>query len=157
MPLRLFIWITLLLALGLQVMPMPDAWLIWRPNWLGMMLAYWCIAAPSRVGVFYGFLFGLFLDLLEGVTFGHNALLLSLMAYLVLLLYQRLRIYSLWQQAGLLIVVFGLIQLMDQWLRLMFGASVLHIEFVYSAIVVGVLWPWWFTLMQVIRRQLTLV
>ena len=54
MPLRLFIWITLLLALGLQVMPMPDAWLIWRPNWLGMMLAYWCIAAPSRVGVFYG-------------------------------------------------------------------------------------------------------
>ncbi|MCM5703097.1 rod shape-determining protein MreD [Larsenimonas salina] len=155
MRLNLFIWISMLLALGLQVMPLPDPWLIWRPSWLGLMLAYWCLTKPSRVGVFHGFVFGLLLDLLEGTTFGHNAFLLSLLAYLVLLLYQRLRIYSVWQRAGMLVVVLGLIQLLDQWLRLVFGAQVLHIEFVYSAIIGGVLWPWWYTLIHLIQRRFT--
>ena len=91
----LFVWFTLLLALCLQVMPLPDVWLVWRPDWLGVLLAYWCVATPQRVGVIHGFVLGLLLDLIEGAPLGQNALTLSLLAYLFLLLYQRFRVYSL--------------------------------------------------------------
>ena len=33
-----WIWLTLLLALCLQVMPLAEGWQIWRPDWLGLML-----------------------------------------------------------------------------------------------------------------------
>ncbi|WP_106478419.1 rod shape-determining protein MreD [Phytohalomonas tamaricis] len=154
---NLTIWLSLLLALGLQVMPLPDVWLLWRPNWLGLMLAYWCFSMPQRVGVFHGFIFGLLLDLLEGMPLGQNAFLLSCLAYLALLLYQRMRMYSLWQQALMIVVILGLVQLFEQWLRLAFGATSLHIEFVYSALVGGLLWPWFFTLMQLVRRRFSII
>ncbi|OHV12267.1 rod shape-determining protein MreD [Kushneria phosphatilytica] len=147
------IWASLVLALLLQVMPLPEEWLLWRPDWLGMMLAFWCIVAPQRVGVFYGFIFGLLLDLLEGSPLGQNALLMSLLTWLCLLLYSRLRVYSLWQQAALITIVLGLIQLIDQWLRVVFDVASLHLEFVYAAVIGGVLWPWFFTLMQHVRRR----
>ena len=74
LPGLLAIWLTLVISLCLQVMPLPDAWLMWRPNWLGLALAYWCVTAPQRVGVFHGFVCGLLLDLIEGTPLGQNAL-----------------------------------------------------------------------------------
>lgn len=148
------IWLTLVISLCLQVMPLPDAWLMWRPDWLALALAYWCITAPQRVGVFHGFACGLLLDLIEGAPLGQNALTLSLLTYLCLLLYQRLRAYSIWQQAVMLFVLLGLIQLVEQWLRTIFGPVSIHLEFLLPALIGGALWPWLFTMMQVLRRRL---
>lgn len=151
----LLCWFSLLLALCLQVMPLPDVWLIWRPQWLGLMLVYWCIVSPQSVGVFHGFLFGLALDVLQGAPLGHNALVLSLTAFMGVLLYQRIRAYSLLQQALLVIVVLGIAQLVDQWLRSIFGAGPVSLSFLLSAVIGGALWPWLYTLLQILRRRLT--
>ncbi|MGJ8524919.1 Rod shape-determining protein MreD [Halomonadaceae bacterium LMG 33818] len=149
----LTIWITLIIALVLEVMPMPDSLLLFRPHWLAMALIYWCLAAPMRVGVFHGFIAGLFLDLLEGTPLGQNALLLSAVCFMALSLYQRMRVYSLWQQAPIIFVITGLALLGEQWLRVLFGTSRLHIQFVFPALVSGLLWPWFFTLMLHIKRR----
>ncbi|WP_129141882.1 rod shape-determining protein MreD [Modicisalibacter coralii] len=148
------IWTTLVLALCLQVMPLPDAWLVWRPDWLGLMLVYWCVVAPQRVGVFYGFLFGLLLDLLEGAPLGQNALVLSLLTYLALLVYQRMRAYALIQQAVLVFIILGIAQLLEQWLRTIFGPFAINLVFLLPALIGAVLWPWLFTMLQMLRRRL---
>ncbi|MGC3872023.1 rod shape-determining protein MreD [Halomonas sp. GXIMD04776] len=150
----LLIWLTLLLALCLQVMPLPDAWLVWRPEWLGLMLIYWCVAAPQRVGIIHGFILGLLLDLIEGSPLGQNALVLALLAYLALLVYQRMRAYSLVQQAVLVLVLLGIAQLVEQWLRTMFGPFSINLAFLLSALIGAVLWPWLFTMLQALRRRL---
>lgn len=143
-----------LAALVLQVMPLPEQWLLWRPDWLGLVLIYWCIIAPRHVGVFHGFGLGLLLDLLQGSPLGQHALLYALVAFLILLLYQRMRIYTLWRQALLVTLVLALMQLMEQWLSATVTGRTLHLEFVYAALLSGALWPWLFTLMQVVRRRL---
>ena len=150
----LLIWLSLLLALCLQVMPLPDAWLIWRPEWLGLMLIYWCVAAPQRIGVFHGFVLGLLLDLIEGSPLGQNALVLALLAYLSLLVYQRMRAYALIQQAVLVLVLLGIAQLIEQWLRTMFGPFSINLAFLLSALIGAALWPWLFTMLQALRRRL---
>nr|WP_299240343.1 rod shape-determining protein MreD [uncultured Halomonas sp.] len=154
LPALLLIWFTLLLALCLQVMPLPDAWLVWRPEWLGMMLIYWCIAAPMRVGIFHGFVLGLLLDLIEGSPLGQNALVMSLLAYLALLVHQRMRAYSLAQQSILILVLLGIAQLIEQWLRTMFGPFSINLAFLLSALIGAVLWPWLYTMLQALRRKL---
>lgn len=150
------IWLSLLLALCLQVMPLPDAWLIWRPEWLGLMLIYWCVSAPQRVGVFYGFVLGLLLDLIEGAPLGQNALVFSLLAYLSLLVYPRMRAYALIQQAVLVFVLLGIAQLVEQWLRTLLGPFSINLAFLLSALIGAVLWPWLFTMLQTLRRRLNI-
>lgn len=153
----LVIWLSLLLALCLQVMPLPDAWLVWRPDWLGMILVYWCVVSPQRVGVFYGFALGLLLDLIEGSPLGQNALVFSLLAYLSLLLYQRMRAYALVQQAVMVFILLGIVQLVEQWLRTIFGPFSINLAFLLSALIGAVLWPWFFTLLQAARRRMNVI
>ncbi|SDG07458.1 rod shape-determining protein MreD [Onishia taeanensis] len=149
----LLVWSTLLLALCLQVMPLADKWLMWRPDWLGLMLVYWCMVMPQRVGVFHGFLLGILLDLIEGSPLGLNALTLSLLAFLVALVYQRMRAYSLVQQAVLIFVLLGIVQLVDQWLMTLFGPFSIHLAFLLPSLIGAVLWPWLFTMLQALRRR----
>ena len=61
-------WVIILsfiFGLMLAIMPLP-AWAVaWRPDWAAMILIYWCIAIPQRVGVTTGWLVGIFLDVLN--------------------------------------------------------------------------------------------
>ena len=150
---RPVVWASLLVALVLQVMPMPESWLLWRPCWLGMVLIYWCLARPSNVGVLHGFVFGLMLDLLDGRPLGEYALIHSLLAFLTLVLYQRLRVYSIWQQALMVMLMLGIVLLLDQWLRVAMDVDVLRIQATMAAVVSGLLWPWIRTLLSTLQRR----
>ncbi|PMR68769.1 rod shape-determining protein MreD [Halomonas heilongjiangensis] len=150
----LWIWLTLLLALCLQVMPLADGWQIWRPDWLGLMLIYWCMKAPLRVGVLHGFTLGILLDLIEGVTLGQNALIFSLLAFLCALVYPRFRAYSLLQQAVLIFVLLGTVQLAEQWLRTLLGPFSIHLSFLLPSLIGAALWPWLTTLFEALGRRL---
>lgn len=123
------VWFSLVLALCLQVMPLAEGWQVYRPEWIGLMLIYWCMRAPDRVGVFHGFILGVLLDLIEGTSLGQHALILSLLAFLCALVYPRFRAYSLVQQSVLVLVLLGLVQLVEQWLRTLTGEFSIHYPF----------------------------
>ena len=55
---------TFIVALILTVIPLPEAGRYLRPDWAGLVLIYWCLALPDRVGVISGWLLGLAVDLL---------------------------------------------------------------------------------------------
>ena len=149
-----WVWFTLSLALCLQVMPLAEGWQIWRPDWLGLMLIYWCMSAPNRVGVFHGFVFGILLDLIEGAPLGQNALTLSLLAFFSALVYSRFRAYSLAQQALLILVLLGLVQLIEQWLRSLLGPFSMHLAFLLPSLIGAALWPWLATMFRAFERRL---
>ncbi|WP_017430662.1 rod shape-determining protein MreD [Vreelandella jeotgali] len=145
-----FIWPMLLLALCLQVMPLAEGWQIYRPDWLGLMLIYGCLRAPGRVGVLHGFVLGLLLDLVQGGALGQSALVFSLLGFLCALVYPRFRSYSLVQQAVLVLVLLGIVQLLEQWIRTLWGDFSIHLAFVLPALTSALLWPWLVTLLDVV-------
>ncbi len=57
---------TFLVAYLLVLLPGPEWSARFRPNWVALVLIYWCIAAPGRVGIGTGWLVGIILDLLYG-------------------------------------------------------------------------------------------
>ena len=112
------ILLTFLVAFVLAVLPLPP-WLMWgRPEWVALALIYWTIALPHRVGITTGLLLGIGLDVLDGAVLGQNAFALVVVALLALILYQRLRVYSLWQQAGVVFVLVGINQLICHFMEL---------------------------------------
>jgi rod shape-determining protein MreD len=150
----LVVWLTLLLALCLQAMPLAEGWQVYRPDWLGVMLIYWCMRVPERVGVLHGFVLGLLLDLLEGVPLGQNALTLSLLAFLCALVYPRFRAYSLVQQAVLVLVLLGIVQLVEQWVRTFLGDFSIHLAFLIPSLISALLWPWLATMFYALEKRL---
>lgn len=137
-------WVILLsfiAAYVLAVLPLPQ-WLLWaRPEWLALTLIYWTIALPHRVGIMTGLLLGVGLDVLEGAVLGQNAFALVVVVLLSLVLYQRLRVYSLWQQAGVVFVLIGINQLICQWVQNLEGVGARTLFFLLPAVCSALLWP----------------
>ena len=150
----LIVWFSLILALCLQVMPLADGWQVYRPEWLGLMLIYWCMRTPDRVGVFHGVVLGILMDLMEGTVLGQHALIYALLAFLCALVYPRFRAYSLAQQAALVLVLLGLVQLVAQWLRTIVGDFSINLAFLIPSLISALLWPWLATMFQALERRL---
>jgi rod shape-determining protein MreD len=87
----------MLLALAAELLPLPPAMQPLRPAWTTMAVIYWSLMWPGRFGVFSAFLVGLLVDVAHGSLLGEHALSLSLVAYLVLRLHLRMRVFPLWQ------------------------------------------------------------
>jgi rod shape-determining protein MreD len=135
------ILLSLLAALVLAVTPMPT-WSLWgRPEWVTLVVVYWTIALPHRVGILTALLTGVVLDVLEGALLGQNAFSLVVVSVLALVLYQRLRVFSLWQQAGVVFVLVGINQLIGQWVQNLQGAGARSLLFLLPACSSALLWP----------------
>jgi len=147
------ILLTFVVAFVLTAVPLP-AWLQWgRPEWVALVLIYWCIALPQRVGIFTGLLLGVGVDALKGSALGQNAFALVVVALLSLILYQRLRVYSLWQQAGVVFILVGINQLICQWVQNLEGLSRLPRLFLLPALTSALLWPVVLHLLRGLRRH----
>ncbi|MBA6413005.1 rod shape-determining protein MreD [Parahaliea sp. F7430] len=144
---------SLFVAAVLAVLPLPP-WLAWgRPEWLALVLIYWCIALPQRIGVVVALLSGLAMDVLEGAVLGQNAFALSVLALLSVALYQRLRVFSLWQQAGIVFLLIGIHQLICQWVQNLQGIGERSLLFLLPALTSALLWPLVLFLLRGLRRH----
>lgn len=144
---------TLLVAFLLTAMPLPSWALTWRPAWVALVLIYWCMALPERIGVGVAWLLGLFLDVQQGTVLGQHALGLALVAYVTLLTYQRVRVFPLAQQALVVCGFLLLFEFVTLWIRGMMGMPPHHWTFWMPAFTSMLLWPWLFIILRDLRRK----
>ncbi|EPN60191.1 rod shape-determining protein MreD, partial [Pseudomonas syringae pv. actinidiae ICMP 19096] len=136
------VWLTFAIGLLLSVSPLPQFMEIFRPLWLALLLTFWVLALPHKYGMTTAWILGLMEDVLYGTLLGQNALILSLITFLVMSLQQRLRMFPMWQQCLVLLVVFGLAQLAQLWLSALTGNRQPTLALVLPALVSALLWPW---------------
>ncbi|WP_137974958.1 rod shape-determining protein MreD [Pseudomonas sp. F(2018)] len=147
------IWASLALALLLSVAPMPQFMEIGRPLWLALFLSYWVLAVPHRIGMIGAWCMGLVEDVLFGSLLGQNALILTLIIFLVLSLQRRLQMFPMWQQSLVLLVVFGIAQLVQLWLNALTGNRPPTLAFVLPALISALLWPWVFAILRGLQQR----
>lgn len=140
-------------AMLLTLIPLPDWALVLRPEWVALVLIYWNLALPERVGIGYAWVVGLLLDVLNGALLGQHALGLTVMSFFAVKLHQRVRVFPLWQQAAIVLVLVSLYLLLMLWVRGVLGNSPQTWNYWLSALVSMALWPWLFVLMRGLRRR----
>ena len=148
--------LSIIIALILQIMPMP----VWadqlRPDWVFLVLAYWTLALPHRVNVGVAFINGLVLDILLGTSLGVHSFAMTICIFVLAANYQRLRNYSLLQQALVIGILAALYHLLIFWLQHLLTDIYFLFEYLKPVATSMLIWLWLFPLLRKIRRQLRL-
>lgn len=132
-------FLTMVVALFLSVMPLPAAADSVRPAFLVLAVLYWSIAAPRAGGIALGWIAGLALDIFQGSVLGQHALALSLVTYITVREHQKIRSKPVFQQS---LIVMGELAIYEfivfvingwtghalygplRWLQILTGAAV---------------------------------
>ena len=127
------------LALFLNFLPWRDLRLV--PDFVALVLVFWCIRQPRLVGLGVAWALGLITDAGNGVLLGQHALSYSIIAFLAIWLSRRV----LWFGAGLQALHVGVILLVGQGVALLVRLAAGN-DFPGWPIVVGplggaLLWP----------------
>jgi len=149
----LVILLSFILALLLTVLPLPEWARLYRPQWSTLVLIYWTLASPHRVGVGVGWMTGIIVDVITGTLLGQHALALSLIAFITQKMHQRLRLFPVWQQSLTVLVLLLIEKLLALWVM---GATSQHVPsltFWIPPIAGMLLWPWIYIILRDLRRK----
>jgi rod shape-determining protein MreD len=135
----LFIALTLLLATAIEMMPVgrhPAS-----PDLLAVVLVFWNVHQPRRVGVGLAFAFGLVLDVHEGAVLGQHALAYTLLSYFAITIHRRLLWFSLVEQALQVLPLFLAAHLVALIARLIAGGMFPGWSLMLAPVFESLLWP----------------
>lgn len=150
---RLVIGSSFIVAYLLASIPGP-AWLEpLRPDWVALVLLYWCLALPERVGIGIGWFSGLLLDVIYGSVLGQHALAKTLLAFLALKLHLRIRIFPVWQQALVVGLMLAMNHLIVIWVRGLADQPAAPGRLWFTIVVGVAVWPIIFTILRKFRRS----
>jgi len=148
---------TLIVALMLVMLPLPEWAQEFRPDWVTLVLIYWVMAVPERFGVVFAWILGLLLDVTQGAILGQHAIGLVLIVYIVQLQYLRIRVFSLVQQALVVFVLLLVKQLLVLWVNGLVGQAPENVVSYFLPSLTGaIIWPWLFIILRDIRRRFTI-
>jgi rod shape-determining protein MreD len=116
-----FVYVTLFVALALSYIPtgrLPGV-----PDWVAVVLAFWCIREPMRIGMGAAFIFGILVDIGHGAAMGQHALAYVVLAYFTTSVSRRVLWFPPLQQALHVLPLLLLAQLIMVVVRLLGGAE----------------------------------
>ena len=147
-------WGSIVLSYLLQLMPLPQVLLPFKPYWLALILVYWALETPERVGLGRAFILGLIGDALIGDLLGEQALRLCILCFIILRFRSRLRFFPMWQQA---LAVFALLvndRIVLLMVRAVAGEAAPSAGFWLAPLTGALAWPWLFLLFDDLRARL---
>ena len=147
------IFISFLIAIVLMIFPLPDFLVWWRPSWLLMVVIYWTIALPHRVGIVAAWLLGIIADVALSSVLGIHGLTFALISYLILVMTNRLRLFPLWKQSAIVGLMVGFDLVLNLWIQNFFETQPKHGAYWLPIITSTLVWPWLFILLRDLRRN----
>jgi rod shape-determining protein MreD len=133
-----FILVSLILALVLHFVPMGRFYAI--PDFVALVLAFWCVREPQRVGMGTAFILGVIVDVAHGAVMGQHALAYVLLAYASLMISRRVMWFSPGAQALHMVPLFLMTQIVMLLIRLLVGGRFPGWDYFFSTFTTAALW-----------------
>ena len=134
-----FIAFTLLAALLIDMVPLGRVAAM--PDVLAIVLVFWGVHQPRRVGVRWAFVFGLLIDVHDGALLGQHALAYSGLSFGAISLHRRLPWFSLGAQAVQVLPLFFAAHVLALVVRMMVGGMWPGWGVLLAPVLEAVLWP----------------
>ena len=134
-----FMALTTLLALLFNLLP-------WRgvtglPDLLALVVVFWCVHQPRRMGIGAAWALGLMMDAANGALLGQHAFAYSVLAFAAIQLSRRILWFSIWLQAlHVLLMLLGA-HLLTLAVRLAAGGAFPGFAWFAGSGIAALLWP----------------
>jgi rod shape-determining protein MreD len=131
--------LTVVLALLFNLMPWSD--LVGVPDMVALVLAFWCVHQPRKMGIGAAWFVGLVMDAGNGALLGQHAFGYAFLAFGAITLHRRILWFSLWRQAAHVLVLLLACQALMLAVGMIAGAPFPGIAYFAGSLVAGALWP----------------
>ena len=138
-----FIFASLLAALGLNMLQNMGLFgrAAWTPDFLALVLVFWSIHQPLRIGVGVAFVFGILVDVHQGALLGQHALAYTVLSFLAIAIHRRLLWFPVPSQALQVFPIFAAAHAIELICRLASGATVPGWLMLLAPVLESLLWP----------------
>jgi rod shape-determining protein MreD len=134
-----FIWFSLLAALLLDMLPLGRV--AWMPDVLALVLVFWNVHQPLRIGIGLAFMFGLGVDVNQSALLGQHALSYTALSFFATMIHRRLLWFTVPSQAVQVFPLFLAAHLIELVLRLINGNVFPGWAFLLAPLLQALLWP----------------
>lgn len=134
-----FIGLSLLCALLMNLVPLGRVPAL--PDLVALVLVFWNVHQPRRVGVGVAFVFGVLMDVHDGALLGQHALAYTLLSYFAITIHRRILWFSLSAQALHVLPLFVAAHLISVIVRLMVDADAPTWQLLLAPLFEALLWP----------------
>ena len=115
--------VTIVIALMLSILPLPEKAAPFRPDWVALVLIYWAVIAPRSYSVGTAWVLGLVVDVAHGTLFGQHALALVAVVFITSRFYLQLRVFPMSQLTATVFALLALYQFLLFWVNGVAGVS----------------------------------
>lgn len=151
------ILVTIGVAMVLAIAHLPESWPQWlgwvRPAWISMVIFYWVMELPHRVGLISAWFVGLGVDVLYADPLGLNGFLLAAITYVAWRFYERLRMYSVVQQCSVVFLLVVLSEAVRMLVQDLIWDRGLTWAVTIPALTSTLLWPFLYLLLARLRTR----
>jgi rod shape-determining protein MreD len=134
-----FIWGTLLLALVANMLPLGRT--AWMPDILALVLVFWSVHQPLRVGIGAAFVFGLAMDVHQASLLGQHALAYTALSFFAITIHRRLLWFTVPSQAVQVLPLFFAAHTIELMIRMLAGGAYPGWTVLLSPVIESLLWP----------------
>ncbi|HMC17121.1 MAG TPA: rod shape-determining protein MreD [Albitalea sp.] len=135
----LFLWMSLLAAFGLNIVPLGRNPAM--PDFLAVVLVFWNVHQPRKVGIGLAFMFGLMMDVHDGAILGQHALAYTLLSFFAITIHRRLRWFTVPSQALQILPLFVAAHAVSFVVRMFAGGMLPGWVLLLAPVFEALLWP----------------
>lgn len=134
-----FMWGSLLLALLVHMLPLGR--MAWMPDLMAVVLVFWSVHQPHKIGMGIAFFMGLLVDVQQSAMLGQHALAYTLLSFMALVVHRRLVWYNVFSQAVQLLPLFAIASALSLFIRLISGGVFPGFMAALAPLLEAVIWP----------------
>lgn len=138
---RLSVIATIIVALMLMVIPLPDGAEPFRPDWITLTLIYWAMMMPRTWSIGSAWIVGIVLDVAQGTILGQHALALSAVVFVTVKFHLLVRVFPMQQLAATVFALLALYQFLLFWINGVAGVDAPAISYWAPVLSGTLLWP----------------
>lgn len=134
-----FMWCSLFGALLVNLLPLGR--LAWTPDLLALVIVFWGVHQPARIGMGAAFAFGLVMDVHQSALLGQHALSYATLSFFAVTIHRRLLWHPVVSQALQLVPLFAVSHLIELAIRMMGGGVFPGWTMLVAPAIEATLWP----------------
>lgn len=150
------VFMTIVVALMLTMMPLPDSMSAFRPDWVALIILFWAMTVPRSYGVGAAFITGIFVDVAQATLLGQYALALVVITYITVKSHLLIRVFPLLQLTATIFALLALYQFLLFWINGVAGVEAPAVSYWGPVITGTLIWPLLYSFMSNVKNRVQL-